>query len=223
MAREMLDRPVRYEAMNQEILALLMVATATAQPVTTPREVVQTAVARVVAVVTEQQAETVPGRGGRGDAERARTEIRRVAGDLFDFGEMSRRALSRHWAARTATEQVEFVRLFTDLLERGYLSRIQSYAGEKIVYLGEGIDGPFATVKSRVMTANRRTEIALDYRLIRKDGKWKVYDVLVDGASFVSSYRSEFDRVIQSAGYESLVERMRAKGVVPVAPVGRLF
>jgi phospholipid transport system substrate-binding protein len=206
--------------MNQGILALLLVATTAAQPVAGPRQVVQTAVARVLALVKEQQAEAAS--PAHADTERARREIRRVAHGLFDFTEMSRRALSRHWASRTGAEQAEFVRLFTEQLERGYLSRIQSYAGERIVYLGEGIDGPFATVKSRVVTANRRREIALDYRLHLRGGTWKVYDVLVDGASFVAVHRGEFDRVIQTAGYASLVERLRARGVAPVT-VGRLF
>jgi len=206
--------------MNPAVLALVLMAGSASQPISTPREIVQNAVARVIAVVTEQHAREAS--AGRGDAERARTEIRRIAGDLFDFDEMSRRALSRHWAGRTAAEQTEFVRLFTDLLERGYLGRIQSYAGENIVYLGEGIDGPFATVKSRIMTPTRRTEIGLDYRLMQRDGRWKVYDILVDGVSFVSTYRSEFNRVIQSSGYDALVERMRTKSFEPVT-VGRLF
>ncbi len=204
--------------MNHAILALVLVATTAAQPVGTPREIVQKAVARVLQVAREPVVRDAP--AGHAERERARTEIRRIAADLFDFDEMSRRTLSRHWAGRTPAEQAEFVKLFTELLERGYVGRIQMYAGEKIVYLGEGIDGPFATVKSRVLLPTRHTEIAVDYRLMQKNGTWKVYDVLVDGVSFVSTYRSEFNRVIQSTGYESLVERMRSKSFAPVA-VGR--
>jgi phospholipid transport system substrate-binding protein len=204
--------------MNHAILALVLVATTAAQPVTTPRDTVQKAVARVLAVASGPTLRDAS--AGHAERERSRAEIRRVAAELFDFEEMSRRALSRHWGARTPAEQAEFVGLFTDLLERGYLGRIQSYAGEKIVYLGEGIDGPFATVKSRVLLPTRHTEIAVDYRLMQKNGTWKVYDVLVDGVSFVSTYRSEFNRVIQLTGYESLVERMRSKSFAPAA-VGR--
>ena len=92
--------------------------------------------------------------------EQRRLEVRRIAADLFDFDEISRRALSRHWTARTAEEQAEFVRLFTDLLERTYLGRIESYAGEKIVYLGETVDGSFATVRSKVVTRRRARDPA---------------------------------------------------------------
>jgi phospholipid transport system substrate-binding protein len=181
-----------------------MVAAA-AQPVS-PRDVVQEAVTRALAVVEDV--------GDKRDGA-ARAEIRRIAGELFDFDEMARRSLSRHWAARTSTEQAEFVQLFTDLLERAYLGRIRAYTGEEIVYLGEEIDNPFATVKSKVVTG-RRTGTTLDYRLLQKDGHWKVYDVLVRGSSVVASYREEFSRIIHASSYGGLVQRLREKNVLPV-------
>jgi len=139
-----------------------------------------------------------------------RGEVRRLARDLFDFDEISRRALSRHWATRTPDEQAEFVALFSDLLERSYMNRIEAYAGEKITFTGEALDGSFATVRSRVVT-QRRSETALDYRMHVRDGRWQVYDMLIDGVSFVSTYRSQFDRVIQAESYGSLVDRLRKK------------
>jgi phospholipid transport system substrate-binding protein len=150
--------------------------------------------------------------------EQRRLDVRRVAADLFDFDEISRRALSRHWTARSPEEQVEFVRLFTDLLERTYIGRIESYSGEKIIYLGEVVDGPFATVRSKVVT-RRRTETPLDYKLHLRDGRWKVYDVLIDHVSFVATYRSEFARIIQKESYAALVERLRKQNVEAAALV----
>jgi phospholipid transport system substrate-binding protein len=137
-----------------------------------------------------------------------------VAEELFDFEEVSRRALSVHWAARTPAERTEFVGLFTDLLERAYIGHIEAYAGEKIVYPAEKIDGDFAVVRSRIVpkrrTADARvTETGLEYRLHRKDGRWKVYDVLIDGVSFVSTYRSQFDRIIKVSSYSALADRLR--------------
>src|SRR5439155_247108 len=83
---------------------------------------------------------------------------------------------------------------FTDLLERSYVGKIETYSGEKIVYTGEVVDGNYATVRSRIIT-RRRTDTALDYRMHEIDGRWKVYDVLIDGVSFVSTYRSEISAV----------------------------
>ncbi len=192
--------------MGKAIAAWFLVAAAAAAPVATPRDVVQAAVNHVIVVVQERQDEMWATPDG---ATKRRAELRRIAGDLFDFDEMARRALSRHWTSRTPSEQVEFVQLFTDLLERTYISRIESYAGERILYPAEVIDGSYATVRSRIVVPKRRTETPLDYRLHLVDGRWKVFDIAIDGVSFVSTYRIEFNRIIQQSSYASLVERMR--------------
>ena len=202
--------------MEKALMAWMLVASAVAAPAASPREVVEAAVGRVVAAIqrADMESEPAPSRVH----EQHRLQIRRVATELFDFDEISRRALSRHWAARSAEEQAEFVRLFTDLLERSYIGRIESYSGETLVYLGETVDGPFATVRSKVVT-RRRGETPLDYRLHLRDGRWKVYDVLIDHASFVSTYRSEFSRILQKEPYPALVERLRKQNVEAAALV----
>ena len=194
--------------MGKAFMAWLLVASAVAAPATSPSDLVQSAVGRVVAVVQPPQPDGDLSPAQRQAREQRRLEVRRIAADLFDFDEISRRALSRNWTSRSPDEQAEFVRLFTSLLERTYLGRIESYSGEKILYLGEVVDGPFATVRSKVVT-KRRTETPLDYQLHLRDGRWKVYDVLIDHVSFVATYRSEFARIIQRESYAALVERLR--------------
>jgi len=202
--------------MGKTLGAWLLVASAVAAPAASPREVVQAAVGRVVVALQRADMES----DGTPRARNVqRIEIRRVATDLFDFDEISRRALSRHWTARTADEQAEFVRLFTDLLERSYIGRIESYSGETILYLGETVDGSYATVRSKVVTS-RRGETPLDYRLHLRDGRWKVYDVLIDHVSFVSTYRSEFERILRTESYAALVERLRKQSATPAALIG---
>lgn len=205
--------------MGKAFMAWLLVASAVAAPTVGPREIVEAAVSRVVLAIQRVNMESSdPARPSRLAMEQRRLEVRRIAADLFDFDEISRRALSRHWTARGPEEQAEFVRLFTDLLERTYLGRIESYSGEKIVYLGETVDGSFATVRSKVVT-RRRGETPIDYRLHLRDGRWKVYDVLIDHASFVSTYRSEFSRILQKEPYPALVERLRKQNVDAAALV----
>jgi phospholipid transport system substrate-binding protein len=198
--------------MGKAFVAWMLVASAVAAPVAGPREVVQEAVSRVVTAIQRAEIDTDAPQVQRQMRQQRRLELRRVAAALFDFEEISRRALSRHWAARTSEEQAEFTRLFTELLERTYVGRIESYAGETIVYLGEVVDGSFATVRSKVMT-RRRIETPLDYRLHLREGRWKVYDVLIDHVSFVSTYRSEFARIIQKESYAALVERLHKQNV----------
>jgi len=191
--------------MGKAFAAWLMVAGVVAAPATGPRETVETAVVRVVEVLQQPEAT------GPAKSERA-AEIKRIARELFDFDEIARRALSRHWAGRTPVQHTEFVGLFTDLLERSYMNRIEAYAGERIVYTGEAVDGTFATVRSKVIT-QRRTELGIDYRMHLRGSRWQVYDVLIDGVSFVSTYRSQFDRVIQAESYGALVERLRKRSL----------
>jgi len=191
--------------MGKAFAAWLMIAGAVAAPTTGPRETVESAVVRVVGVLQKTDA------SGRVPNDRG-VEIKRIARGLFDFDEIARRALSRHWAGRTHDEQTEFIGLFTDLLERSYMNRIEAYAGERILYTAEAVDGTYATVRSKVLT-QRRSEILLDYRMHLRDGRWQVYDVLIDGVSFVSTYRSQFDRVIQAESYGALVERLRKRNL----------
>lgn len=202
--------------MGKALATWLLVTAAAASATVAPRDVVQSAVARVVQTIEashSRKPEAHP--ASRPPSDKVRIEIRRIASELFDFEEIARRALSRHWAGRSTAEQAEFVGLFTDLLERAYVGRIEAYSDEKIVYTGEVVDGDYATVRSRILT-RRKTETALDYRMHKTGGRWKVYDVLIDNVSFVSTYRSEFNRIIQGYSWEELIERLRKKRVVVV-------
>jgi phospholipid transport system substrate-binding protein len=139
-----------------------------------------------------------------------RAEMRKIADELFDFEEMSRRALGPHWNARTPQEQREFTMLFADLLERTYVGRVESGRGGKVVYTGESLTGDEATVRTRIVTS-QRTEVPVDYRMHRRDGRWQVYDVNIEGISLINNYRSQFNSVIQASSYAALVERLRSK------------
>jgi phospholipid transport system substrate-binding protein len=163
-----------------------------------PTEVVQLAVHEVVQVA---QAE---------DAERRQVQIRRIANQVFDWGEMARRALAHHWTDRTAQQREEFSQLFADVLGSAYLGKLERYAGEKIVFVGEQVDGRFATVKSKIM-AGESGGIPVEYRLHMVGPRWAVYDVLIDGVSFVGSYRTRFNRIIQTSSYENLVRQLKSK------------
>ena len=154
--------------------------------------------------------------GRAGAAEARRDEIRRVADSLFDFTEMSRRALGRHWTDRTAAERDEFVRLFTDLMARSYIGKMDRYAGEAIAYTGERVDGDQARVQSEVVTA-KGSRIPLEYRLHRAGEGWTVYDVFIENVSLVGTYRSQFDRVIRTESFGSLLARLREKDRVAEA------
>ncbi|GAB4546586.1 MAG: ABC transporter substrate-binding protein [Thermodesulfovibrionia bacterium] len=128
----------------------------------------------------------------------------------FDFEEMSKRSLGIHWARRSPDERKEFVPLFSDLLERSYIKKIESYSDEKIIYVDESIDNGYAVVKTKVISKDN-VETPIDYRLMRKDSEWLVYDVVIEGVSLVNNYRTQFNKIITSESYEALIKRMKAK------------
>jgi phospholipid transport system substrate-binding protein len=138
--------------------------------------------------------------------------VRKLMEEIFDYQDTARRALGPHWNARTPQEREEFSRLFAEILDRAYVSKIDLYQGEKVTYTGESINGDEATVKTKIITP-KGTEVPVDYRAHLKDGHWKVYDVLIEGVSLVSNYRTQFNKVVTTESYDALVQRLRAKDV----------
>jgi len=183
--------------------AWLMVGEAAAGPAAGPRETVESAIVQVLDVLQNGEVNGAP------VADRL-AEVRRLTREIFDFDEISRRALARHWQVLTPAEQAEFVALFRDLLEHSYMSQLGAYSGEKIAFVGESLEGDVATVRSKVVT-KRGSEIPLDYRMHARDGRWYVHDVKVGGFSFVSSYKYQFDRVIRTESYDALRGRLLKK------------
>ena len=145
----------------------------------------------------------------RDESER-RELLRKAIAPRFDFRQMAKRSLGPYWRRQTAEQQDKFVRIFTDLLEKAYLARIESYHRDKIIYRGERLSGDYAEVDSKIITPRGR-EYSLDYLMYRTGNDWKIYDVVVENVSLVNNYRSQFDDVIDRYSYQELVRRMEQK------------
>jgi phospholipid transport system substrate-binding protein len=147
----------------------------------------------------------------KSNEQRRRTAIKKSIATIFDSQEMAKRTLGKHWNTRSPAERKLFIDLFANLLENSYAGKIESYNNEKIVYTKETIDGDYAEVKSKVITA-KQDEYTLDYRMMKKEnGNWMVYDVVIEGVSLVSNYRTQFNRIISTSGYPELVKKLQAK------------
>ena len=169
-----------------------------------PLEVVRTAIDKAVQILKDPRLQ------GK-DKKRERIDrLREAVNPIFDYDEMAKRALAGHWRRRTPAEQEEFVILFRDFLERTYSDKIDLYGGERVLFGRETIDADFAQVETTIISL-KGEEIAVVYKLRRGNGKWKVYDAVVENISLVNNYRSQFDRVISSASYEELIKRLREK------------
>jgi phospholipid transport system substrate-binding protein len=137
-----------------------------------------------------------------------REAVRKVAIEIFDVNETAKRALGRHWQARTPGERDEFVHLFADLLERTYISKIDLYGGERLRYTSEAVDGEFATVRAKVIT-NKGTEVPVEARLLKRGEQWLIYDITIENVSLIGNYRTQFDRIIRTASYQELVRKLK--------------
>jgi len=143
-------------------------------------------------------------------AQERRALIRKAVDERFDWEELSRRSLARHWARRSDEERKAFVVLFGRLLERTYLERIEEYSGEEILYVREAVDGEFATVEAKFLTAQKQ-EIPTFYRMRQKEDAWMVYDVVIEGVSLVGNYRNQFQSILARRPYEELVRMLEEK------------
>jgi phospholipid transport system substrate-binding protein len=148
----------------------------------------------------------------KGDAKTVerRSRVRSIANNIFDWAETARRSLARHWQPLSDGQREEFVKLFGDLLERSYISKIELYGGERILYVGESIDGNQAAVRTKI-TTKQGTDVPIEYRMIRRGDRWLVYDVVIESVSLVSNYRTQFNKIIQTSSYQELVKKMKTK------------
>jgi len=145
-------------------------------------------------------------------AKQRQAAVRRMASEVFDFEEFARRSLGRHWDARTPAEQAEFVQLFRLLLERVLTGKLDLYNGEKIVVVGDVIDGvrgDEATVK--MLVGAKQGAVPLDFWMVQRGSHWRACDIVIGGVSLVRNYRAQFDKVIKRTSYQQLVKQVREK------------
>lgn len=163
-----------------------------------------------------------PALAGDTNAPGRRTAILTAAGTIFDFGEMAKRSLGQHWAARTPAQRSQFVALFTDLMQQSYISKVDQHGGAKMIYRGETVDGDHAAVQTAIPLSNG-SQMPLEYRMHNADARWQVYDISIDGISLVSNYRAQFNKVIRLDSYETLVAKLQShQFVAPAAsPSGK--
>jgi len=177
-----------------------------------PTEQLKTSVEQIVRVLED------PAMRPEARATERRAAIRKEALGVFDFGETAKRALGRHWQRLAEKDRLEFTALFTDLIERAYISKIERYSGERIAFAGESVESGLATVRTRFVT-KQGTEIPVDYRMQQRGARWLVYDVSIEGVSLINNYRTQFDKIIQTSSYAELVRKLKAAEVAaPAAP-----
>ena len=177
-----------------------------------PTDQLRAGVDRVIAILRN------PGLKGEKQVIQRRAAISKVAAEIFDFGEMAKRSLGPHWDRRTAPEQKEFVRLFTDLIERSYISKVdRPDTVTTMRYRGETVDGDHAVVQALIPLPHGDT-MPLEYHMHSTGGRWQVYDLGIDGISLVANYRAQFNKIIRTSSFEDLLAKLKSSQAEFSAP-----
>ena len=147
------------------------------------------------------------------EAELERSEVKKLVGSFLDYGELAKRALNKNWDKITPKQREEFVETLRQLVERSYLRQMHGSPNYNIKYEKEEKTGSEANVTATLNTVARgkKTKVALEYRMLWKDGHWLVYDVVTDEQSMLENYRAEFNKIINRDGFDALLKKMRKK------------
>ncbi len=187
------------------LLCGAMVGTASAEAPTSATEAVKSTITDLIQVLdddTLKQPEL---------AEERRHEIEEIIKHRVDYEEMAKRALGAPWPTLSRRDQHEFVDLFVQLLRDTFAGRITEHSDEQFVYVGEHQDDTYAEVKTQLK--GRKIDTPVNFRLIQRADEWRVYDVVIDGASIVSNYRSQFTSIIRDVSYVGLVKKMKQRAM----------
>ena len=172
-----------------------------------PTQAVKQTIDQVLAVLEDEVLKD-PNREGE-----RREKLEAIIKERFNYEEMAKRTLAAQWKKLNAEKQQEFVLLFQRFLTQSYAGNVGDYSGEQVEYVKERLKGDFAEVQTKIVSP--KVQIPLDYRLLKKNGQWGVYDVIIDGVSMTKNYRGQFSRIIKSSSLNALFDKLRSKTQSP--------
>lgn len=170
----------------------------------TPLNTVETSVNRLLTVLGD------PALDGEAGKQKKKEAIREISDELFDFYALSRRTLGPNWKKFSPDQRQEFINLYRKLLESIYMDRLLQYQDEKVKFVKEiSLSETRAEVHSAIVSASG--DIPIHYRLYRKDGVWKTYDLIVENVSLVGNYRTQFNSMLSKNSPAKVLDAIREK------------
>ena len=148
-------------------------------------------------------------KGADKDEER-RQQMKTAVDERFDWAAMAHSAIGKYWRDLSESQRAEFTGLFGELIEKNYMSKVESYSGEKILYKGDKVDGKYGVAEVVIVTL-RGTDIPVSYRVQKKGTEWLVYDVSIEGVSLVNNYRSQIGAILNNSSYDIMIRRIKEK------------
>jgi len=179
--------------------SMLLAITNLSAAVESPTDSIRSSVDGILALLKDKEL----------DKATRREKIGEVISNRFDFRAMSQRTLATNWKKASTEQKKEFIGLFSKLIENTYIGRVEAYTDEKVDYPGEKVKGKKAVVETLILTAS--ADIPVNYKVYLKNDKWWVYDVVIEGISLISNYRSSYQEIVKKDGFEGLIAKMKAK------------
>ena len=181
------------------IMALALSFTSASLAASSPTDDVRTSVDAILVIL----------QNGELEVQQKRAEISKIINERFDFRAMSQRTLATNWKKTSDEEKKQFTALFSQLIESSYVGKIEAYTNEKVEYPGEKVKGKKAVVETLIITSS--ADIPVNYRMYQKGDQWLVYDVIIEGVSLISNYRSSYQEIMKDEGFDGLLNKMQAK------------
>ena len=169
----------------------------------TPKSHIETTIGDILKVLSDSSLK------GSEQTKERRESVAKVIERGFDFSEMSRRTLGKHWKNLNNNEQSEFTRLFSRLIESSYIAKIDGYSDEKVAYLKERVKGKYAQVDTEIIS--KSVTIPIKYSLKQRNSVWRIYDVKVEGVSLVTNYKGQFGAILSKGSYKDLKVQLEKK------------
>jgi phospholipid transport system substrate-binding protein len=193
-----------FQPISKSILLLFILGTvrfSNAAPVDDPAPMLHGWIDEVLSIAYS-------GHGAENLAARVRPSLERT----FAFDLVTRQAMGPGWRQFSPPEQKRVTDLFTELVIRTYSARVVGTQRPKITYGATvEIGADRREISTRVIPTNGTEPIAVVYRLIKLPAGWRVYDVLIEGVSFVANYRAQFDQIIQNGGAPAVIRTLETK------------
>jgi phospholipid transport system substrate-binding protein len=169
-----------------------------------PLDTVEARVSEVLKVLRD------PALRGEANKEAKQEKIEAIADEMFDYVALARLTLGRNWKKFNSDQKKEFIQLYRSILEKAYMDKILSYTDEKVTFDKETmLSEKKAEVQTHILT--KSVEIPIFYRVYLKDGKWKVYDVIIEGISLIKNYRTQFRDILANNPPEEVLKILRKK------------
>ena len=166
-----------------------------------PKKLIDETAQRIVAILKRKDE----------PADKRVSEIQSIAYEIFDFTTMSKLVLARNWRKMPKAQRAEFVREFKHHLSRTYGTRLDRFDQERVDVTGAQVEPRNDVSVITVIVGGQFDGAVISYRLRNRKERWRIIDVVIEGVSLVSNYRSQFAEVLNGGSIEDLLAKLRDK------------